>query len=77
MAGIPEAVTHEQTGLLVSEKDDEALFQALHRLTSAPDFFAACGEAAARSVREEFSQERAIQKLEDFYDEARGLTSAA
>jgi hypothetical protein len=27
--------------------------------------------AAAKSVREEFSQERAIEKLEGFYDEAK------
>jgi hypothetical protein len=31
------------------------------------------GEAAARAVREEFEQGKAIEKLESFYDEARAL----
>lgn len=69
--GIPEAVTHERTGLLVPERDDEALFRALEQITSADDTLYILGEAAARAVREEFEQKKAIEKLEGFYDEAR------
>jgi colanic acid/amylovoran biosynthesis glycosyltransferase len=71
--GIPEAVTHERTGLLVPERDDEALFRALDQITAADDLLYILGEAAARSVREEFEQEKAIEKLERIYDEARAM----
>ena len=69
--GIPEAVTHEKTGLLVAEKDDEALFRAMVHLTDDTELLYLYGQAAARAVREEFEQGRAIEKLEGFYDEAR------
>ena len=71
--GIPEAVTHERTGLLVPERDDAALFAAMRQLTAETDFLYILGQAAARAVREEFEQGRAIEKLEGFYDEARGV----
>ena len=69
--GIPEAVTHERTGLLVPERDDAALFTAMQHVTAETDFLYILGQAAARAVREEFEQGRAIEKLEGFYDEAR------
>ena len=69
--GIPEAVTHERTGLLVAERDDTALFAAMRQITAEADFLYILGQAAARAVREEFEQGRAIEKLEGFYDEAR------
>ena len=69
--GIPEAVAHERTGLLVGERDDAALFAAMLQITAETDFLYILGQAAARTVREEFEQAHAIEKLEGFYDEAR------
>ena len=69
--GIPEAVTHERTGHLVPERDDEALFRAMCHLTAEPDQLYILGQAASRSVREEFEQGKQIERLEGFYDEAR------
>lgn len=69
--GIPEAVAHGRSGLLVEEKDAAALFAAMERLTENRGMWRAFGEAAERAVREEFSHERAIERLEEFYDEAR------
>jgi colanic acid/amylovoran biosynthesis glycosyltransferase len=71
--GIPEAVTHERTGLLVAERDHEALFAAMQRIVGSADFYAALAEAASRAVREEFEQRKAIEKLEVIYDEARQI----
>jgi colanic acid/amylovoran biosynthesis glycosyltransferase len=71
--GIPEAVTHERTGLLVAERDHEALFVAMQRIVGSADFYAALAEAASRAVREEFEQRKAIEKLEVIYDEARQI----
>ena len=69
--GIPEAVTDGATGFLVEERDDEGLASAMLRLAGDPEMWARMGVAAAQSVQEEFSQARAIEKLEGFYDEAK------
>jgi colanic acid/amylovoran biosynthesis glycosyltransferase len=68
--GIPEVVTHGTHGLLVPEGDHEALFQAMFRCIEHPEHLAEMGKAAADEVRAEFSQEKAIERLEGFYDEA-------
>jgi len=74
--GIPEAVTHERTGLLVPERDDAALCAAMLQMTAQTDLLYILGQAAARAVREEFEQGRAIERLEGFYDEARELAKS-
>jgi len=71
--GIPEAVTHEQTGLLVGERDSEALFHAMRRLAGEPELLYVRGRAGALAVREEFEHGKQIEKLESYYDEARAL----
>jgi len=68
--GIPEAVTHERHGLLVAERDEDALLAAMHQLTSDGDLCYMMGQAASRQVREEFEMSKAIAKLEDIYTEA-------
>ena len=68
--GIPEAVTDGASGLLCPERDPQSLMEAMFRFTEHPENLATMGEEAARSVREEFSQQRAIERLESFYDEA-------
>lgn len=69
--GIPEAVTDQLTGLLVPERNVEALAGALLEMTAENGRFQQMGDAAARAVREEFEHSRQIAKLEGFYDEAR------
>jgi colanic acid/amylovoran biosynthesis glycosyltransferase len=71
--GIPEAVTHERTGLLVPERDVEALFRAMCQLTDETDRLYILGQAASRAVHDEFEQGKQIEKLEGYYDEAREL----
>ncbi len=71
--GIPEAVTHERTGLLVAERDEEALFRAMCEITEETDRLYILGQAASRAVREEFEQGKQIEKLEGYYDEARAI----
>jgi colanic acid/amylovoran biosynthesis glycosyltransferase len=74
--GIPEAVVHDRTGLLVPERDADALHRAMVQLTSDHDLCYLFGESAARAVREEFEQGRAIAKLEDIYDEALAIAES-
>lgn len=71
--GIPEAVTHGETGFLVEERDDAALASCMRTLCTDPSLLAAYGTAASQMVREQFSQENAIRRLEVFYDEAREI----
>ncbi len=68
--GIPEAVEHGVSGWLVPEGDHAALGQALIELAADPDRLAAMGEAASRSVAENFDLMVQAKKLEDCYQEA-------
>ena len=75
--GIPEAVADEVSGLLVPERDPDALAAALIRLASTPGMAAEMGRQASEAVREKFEQSRAIEMLESFYDEAIALGKPA
>ncbi|MBV9488099.1 MAG: glycosyltransferase [Verrucomicrobia bacterium] len=68
--GIPEAVDHEEQGLLVSEKDPAVLAEAMRRLCSDVALWSRLRRAAARRVAAEFSQAQQIARLEACYREA-------
>lgn len=68
--GIPEAVRHGVTGILVPERDREALHDALLRLTANESVWRQMGGAASADVRENFESTAQIAKLESAYDEA-------
>jgi colanic acid/amylovoran biosynthesis glycosyltransferase len=71
--GIPEAVSHEQCGLLVPERDVDSLFAAMCQMTAKPEQLRVFSEAAARAVRDGFEQSKQIENLERAYDEAQML----
>jgi colanic acid/amylovoran biosynthesis glycosyltransferase len=73
--GIPEAVTHEQNGLLVAEKDVDGLFAGMLQVTAGESLRVSLGESASRTVREEFEHGKQVEKLENYYDEARELSA--
>jgi colanic acid/amylovoran biosynthesis glycosyltransferase len=75
--GIPEAVESGRTGLLVPERDNAGLLQAMLRLAANPDEAFTMGRAASASVRQEFEQVKQIEKLESYYDEAREIGAPA
>ena len=68
--GIPEAVEHGVSGLLVEEKDVRALTGALLELSTAPERYAAMSAAAARRVAAEFDLAAQSRRLEELYAEA-------
>ena len=68
--GIPEAVENGVSGVLVAEKDDAALAQALLTAAADPSRLTAMSEAAAKSVAANFSLNVQTRKLEDYYQEA-------
>jgi glycosyltransferase involved in cell wall biosynthesis len=61
--GIPEAVLHEQTGLLVEEHDIDGLAQALGRLAAAPQLRHKYGRAGRRRIEEEFDSVRQSDRM--------------
>jgi colanic acid/amylovoran biosynthesis glycosyltransferase len=63
-AGIPEAVVHEVSGLLVPPGDPEALRAALRRLVQDPDLRNALGKNARKIAAERFSAAAQSQRLE-------------
>ena len=69
-AGIPEAVQHEETGLLCAERDWHALSQNLLRCLQDAAFFRSCTAKARESVARKFDLLTQTQLLEDHYAEA-------
>ena len=55
VAGIPDVIVHGENGLLVPEKDPEALAGALKTLAEDPGQRRALGRAARASVEERLS----------------------
>ena len=70
VAGMPLAIDHDVTGLLVPEKDASALAGALRELLDHPDRASTMGEAARRKVAEDLNW-AAIARVHDrLYREA-------
>lgn len=67
-SGIPEAVQHGKTGLLVSERDADALAAALQEVLADPTMARKMGSAAREWIEEAFDIERQTEKLERIYD---------
>ena len=68
--GIPEAVEHGTSGLLVAERDHAALAREMIALAKSPDRYAAMSAAAAARVAGQFDIRATVSALEQFYDEA-------
>ena len=69
--GIPEAIRHEETGLLVPEHAEGELAAAILQLAAEPARYAAMSAAAARSVASNWEINAQTRLLEALYDEAR------
>src|SRR5436190_5243793 len=68
--GIPEAVEHGRTGLLVPEEDQIALANPMQKIIDSPGIFKQMGLRARAAVIDRFEQEAQIDQLESFYEEA-------
>ncbi|MDQ2919903.1 MAG: glycosyltransferase, partial [Verrucomicrobiota bacterium] len=67
--GIPEAVQHGRSGLLVEERDFEALAGAIKEITRSPQTFREMGLLGSEFVAANFEQGVQIRQLESSYDE--------
>jgi glycosyltransferase involved in cell wall biosynthesis len=70
--GIPEAIENGRSGVLVQERDDEALAAALLARTANPEGLAEIARNGAEIVRKRFEQTSQTRQLEDYYLEAIG-----
>lgn len=68
-AGNPEAVRHEQTGLVVPEKDERALARALLRLLREEQTWRRFSLAAREWTLDRFDARKQARVLEELYEE--------
>lgn len=73
--GLPQAITHDDNGLLVPERDAPALAAALARLLSSPDTARAIGARARARVMQAHAWNRTAERMVAAYARARGVTS--
>ena len=74
--GIPEAVEHGRGGLLVDERDFEALAARLKEIAQSPHAFREMGLLGSEYVAAHFEQQAQIRQLESYYNEAVALSAA-
>ncbi|MEP6777497.1 MAG: glycosyltransferase [Chthoniobacterales bacterium] len=72
--GIPEAITHQESGILVAEGDAEELARELVDMVARPDELARIARNGASVVADKFERRIQARQLEEFYFEA--MTSA-
>lgn len=70
--GIPEAIEHGKSGILVGEGDHETLANVLLEAVAQPDQLTAMARNGGEMVRQKFEQTAQARKLEDYYMEAMG-----
>jgi glycosyltransferase involved in cell wall biosynthesis len=75
VGGLPQAVRHAETGLLVAERDDEALAHALRILLQDRGLGTALGHAARLSIERDFGWNRVAERFERAYGDARDDSS--
>lgn len=73
VAGIPDVIEDGRNGLLVPEKDPDALAAALRRLAREPDTRMALGREARRTAVEQLSWEAAGRRFEECYAQAASM----
>jgi glycosyltransferase involved in cell wall biosynthesis len=65
--GIPEAIENGVSGVLVPERDEEALARALLNAAQDPDLISRIARAGAEAVKHNFDLANQAQRLEDIY----------
>ncbi|MGI8602731.1 MAG: glycosyltransferase family 4 protein [Verrucomicrobiales bacterium] len=77
LAGVPEMVEHEKTGLLVDPAQPELLANALAKLAGDPEWCAQLGQAGRDKCEMTFSLGRTVPGLKTFLDQRVSSASSA
>lgn len=68
VTGIPEAIAHEQTGLLVSQNDPDGLAQACRRLLADRDLRTQLAKNARKLIEERFDVSKSCHALRQLFE---------
>jgi hypothetical protein len=68
LAGVPEQIDHEETGLLVTPADERELAESLARLVESLELRQRFGQAARRRIETEFAVDRTVLPLKAMFD---------
>ncbi|MDI6792443.1 MAG: glycosyltransferase [bacterium] len=68
VAGIPEIVVDNETGLLVPRANPEALAEAINTLIQYPEMAEKMGQAGRSRVEDYFSLEKMVEETEELYE---------
>lgn len=77
VGGIVDVIKHEETGLLVPEKDERALAAAILRLLDDPDLAHRLGAAGRKHAQEYFAWDATVAATEALFYDALGEAPAA
>ncbi|MDP3791611.1 MAG: glycosyltransferase [Candidatus Omnitrophota bacterium] len=77
VGGVPEIIENRLNGLLIPEKDPEAIADAIDYILSNPDKAGELGSNARSRVCERFSLSAMVKKYESVYGKIRGNICAA
>jgi glycosyltransferase involved in cell wall biosynthesis len=75
--GIPEAIEHGKSGILVKEGDHEALAHTLLEAAMNHEALSTIARNGGEAVRQKFEQAAQTRKLEDYYFEAMGSSETS
>jgi glycosyltransferase involved in cell wall biosynthesis len=67
IGGIPEAIRHNETGLLIEPGNVEAIVEAIKKLSGDHGFRKRLGDNAGSFVREYFDSEKSLSKIESIF----------
>jgi len=67
VGGLPEIVSHQQTGLLVEPEDADALAEAIVSLLKSPQRLFQLGQAAREKVQKEFGWDHYVEAYDALY----------
>jgi len=70
VGGTPEIITHQKEGILISPNNPEALAYGILQLVENPDLVKEITINGFRKVKEEFSEEKMVDKVFEIYKEA-------
>jgi len=69
VSGTPEAVLHEQTGLLIQSADSGAVVESVVRLLGEPELRERMSRQSRLVIRHHFNRKSLIKQVEEFYDQ--------
>jgi len=69
VGGNPELIQHGETGLLVSEGDENQLAAALEVFLTQPDLRKLCGYKAREKAKADYSIRKVTQRYQELYRE--------